>query len=468
MRLLGIAPLSQYSLRGRLFVFLLVPFLILLSVTIYTDYEEGLQVVNDAYDHALHNSALALSALVSRDAVNQSLKLPPQAETILRIGIEDQFYYAVTDENGNLLVGDKRLIPLARSGNPDDDNPAYRSVVLNRQVIRAVIYRPQPSHDISAPDNIIIVIAENTRKREAAAAKIITTTLITDLVFIFVSLVVVLVGAHYAHRPLRRISRQIAARASDDLSPIDESSEPLEIHALIHAMNRLMSNLRDASIAQQHFLSTAAHQLRSPLAALQTQMDLAAEALQGEALQRLRDMQASANRLARLTKQMLALARAAPDANLNSKSQRVALNELLENAASEFIDQAVLARIDLGFEIAPAEVWGMTWFLHEMLANLIDNAVRYTGAGGTITVRCGIGKSGNPYLEVEDNGPGIPETLRASALNRFVRLNDMSEGSGLGLAIVKEVAQAHHAHVVLLSGAEGRGLCARVVFPSQT
>ena len=459
-------PLSPYSsLRGRLLVFLLAPFLTLLGVTIYTDYEEGLQVVNEAYDHALYNSALALSVLASHD--QHGIMLPPQAETILRISIEDQFYYAITDENSKLLVGDARLIPLTQSSRPDDDNPLYRSIVLNRQAVRAVIHRPSPSSDTGTLDNIIIVVAENARRREIAAAKIITTTLITDLIFIFVSLVVVLVGVHYAHRPLRRISRQIAARAPDDLSPIDEGSEPLEIRALIHAMNCLMSNLRDASNAQQHFLSTAAHQLRSPLAALQTQMDLAAESLQDEALQRLRDMQTSASRLARLTKQMLALARATPDANLNTKLHRVALDELLENAASEFIDQAVLAQIDLGFEITPTEVWGMTWFLHEMLTNLIDNAVRYTGAGGIITVRCGTGDDKNPYLEVEDNGPGIPDALRTSAFDRFVRLNDVSEGSGLGLAIVKEIAQAHHAQVALLSGAEGRGLRARVVFPSQ-
>jgi len=453
---------TRYSLRGRLFVFLLVPFTILLAVIVYSDYREDLQVVDEAYDHALYNSARALSALVARDP-EKGIRLPPEAETILRIGIEDQFYYAITDENGNILVGDVRLIPLARSAN--NDNPVYRPGVVERQPVRAVVYRPQASHEIGTLDDIIIVVAENTRKREAAAARIIISTLITDLILVFASLVVVLVGVHYAHRPLRLISQQITARSPDDLSPINEGNEPLEIHDLIRAMNRLMANLRDASIAQQHFLSTAAHQLRSPLAALQAQMDLAATSLAGEDLQRLREMQVSANRLARLTKQMLALARAAPDANLNSKSQLVALDELLENAASEFIDQAVLAQIDLGFEVAPAKVWGVTWLLHEMLANLIDNALRYTGKGGAITVRCGWhGK--NPYLEVEDNGPGIPENLRASAFDRFVRLNDSSEGSGLGLAIVKEVAEAHHAQVELLSGSEGRGLCVRVIFPS--
>ncbi|MDR0233253.1 MAG: sensor histidine kinase [Zoogloeaceae bacterium] len=461
---------SRHSLRGRLFVFLLVPFLVLLGIDLYAEYSEGMRFVNKVYDHALRNSALALPALVNRTE-GEEIRLSPQAETILRIGIGDQFHYAVMDENGRLLLGDARLVPLARPGEEDDEDDeeegdirlVYRSGVLEREAVRVAIYRPSPA---SGMGDLIVIVAENTRKREAATSSTFMASLISDLFFIFIALAIILTGLYYAHRPLTHISRQIAARKPDDLSPIDEGGEPLEIHTLIRAMNRLMSNLRDASAAQQHFLSTAAHQLRSPLAALQAQMELAAEGVEGEAAERLRDMQASAARLARLAKQMLALARAAPDANLDTRSQRVALDELLEAAASEFIDQAVLARIDLGFEIAPVEVWGTSWFLHEMLANLIDNALRYSGSGGTITVRCGAGEDKRPWLEVEDNGPGIPEHLRASAFERFVRLNDTSEGSGLGLAIVREIAQAYHAHVELLSGQDGRGLRVRVTFPA--
>ncbi|MCL2160868.1 MAG: sensor histidine kinase N-terminal domain-containing protein [Betaproteobacteria bacterium] len=450
-----------YSLRARLLVFLLVPLLALLGVSIVTDYREGLHITNEAYDQALHSTALALSAIVDRDTAGTDLDLPTQAEAVLRVDMADQVYYAIFDENGALQAGDAQLSSLIEEFDPDEDNPDFRFDVLNKQAVRVATYRHSPN--AQAP--VVIVVAETTRKREAAASRIMIVTLFSDLLFIFTSLLVAFIGMRYAHQPLVRISHEIKAREPDDLSPIDESAAPLEIHALIRAINRLMSNLREASIAQQNFISSAAHQLRSPLAALQAQVDVATEGQQGEALRRLRDMQTSIIRLSRLTRQMLALARAAPDASRNIVLSNMALEELIENAASEFVDQAVLAGVDLGFELAPAPVQGVAWSLREMLANLIDNAVRYCGSGGVVTVRCGTEESGSAWLEVEDNGPGIPEALRAKALVRFVRLDDMADGSGLGLAIVREVAQSHHARVDLLSATEGRGLRARITFP---
>jgi two-component system sensor histidine kinase TctE len=457
------APSRPYSLRARLLVFLLVPLLALMGVSIITDYREGLRVANEIYDQVLHSTVLALSAIIDRDPTGIELSLPTQAEAVLRVDTADQVFYAIFDGNGTLLAGDVQLSSLIEEFDPDDDNPDFRFDRLNGQAVRVATYRYSPN--AQAPDVVVIVVAETTHKREAAASRVMIVALFSDLLFIATSLLVVFVGMHYAHQPLVRIGQKIKARAPDDLRPIDESSAPREIHALIRAMNQLMSNLREASIAQQNFISSAAHQLRSPLAALQAQMDIATEGQQGETLQRLRDMQASVIRLSRLTRQMLALARAAPDANRNVELTHVALEKLIENAASEFIDQAVLAGVDLGFELTPASVWGVAWSLREMLANLIDNAVRYTGAGGVVTVRCGVEEGGNAWLEVEDDGPGIPEALRAKAFDRFVRLGDMPGGSGLGLAIVKEVAQSHHACVDLHSATEERGLRARVTFP---
>ena len=463
------APSRPYSLRARLLVFLLVPLLALMGVSIITDYREGLHVANEIYDQALHSTALALSVIVDRDSTDANLSLPTLAEAILRVDTADQIYYGIFDGNGALLAGDAQLSSLIEEFDPDDDNPDFRFDKLNGQAVRVATYRYSPNAQapdvVEASDVVVIVVAETTRKREAAASRVMIVALFSDLLFIATSLLVVSVGMHYAHQPLVRIGQKIKARAPDDLRPIDESSAPREIHALIRAMNRLMSNLREASIAQQNFISSAAHQLRSPLAALQAQMDIATEGQQGETLQRLRDMQASVIRLSRLTRQMLALARAAPDASRNVELTHVALEELIENAASEFIDQAVPVGVDLGFELAHAPVWGVAWSLREMLGNLIDNAVRYTGSGGVVTVRCGMEEGGAVWLEVEDNGPGIPEALRAKAFDRFVRLDDMPGGSGLGLAIVREVAQSHHARVDMHSATEGRGLRVRVSFP---
>ncbi|MCL2589907.1 MAG: sensor histidine kinase N-terminal domain-containing protein [Betaproteobacteria bacterium] len=452
-----------YSLRARLLAFLLVPFLALLGISIITDYQEGLRIANEAYDQTLHSTALALSGIIDHDPTDASFDLPTQAKAVLRFDAVDQLYYAIFDSNNALLAGDARMSSLIEEFDPDDDNPDFRFDVFNEQNVRVATYRHTPS--THAPHGAVIIVAETTHKREAAASRIMTITLLSDLFFMVISMLVIFVGMHYAHRPLAHIGQKIDVREPDDLSPIDESAVPSEIQPLIRAMNRLMSNLREASIAQQNFISSAAHQLRSPLAALQAQIDVATEGQQDETLRRLHDMQVSVIRLSRLTKQMLALARAAPDASRNVELTNVALEDLIENAASEFVDQAVLAGVDLGFELAPAPVWGEAWSLREMLANLIDNAVRYSGSGCIVTVRCGTEESGNAWLEVEDNGSGIPEAMHEKAFARFVRLDDTQGGSGLGLAIVKEVAQLHHARVNLHSAMEGQGLRVRVAFP---
>ncbi|MDR0576399.1 MAG: sensor histidine kinase [Candidatus Accumulibacter sp.] len=454
---------GSYSLRARLLAFLLAPLLALIGASAITDYQEGLRVANDAYDQAMHSTALALSAIVDRAPAGSDPAETTRAAAVLRVDTLDQVYYAVVDGNGRLLAGDAQMIPLILDADPDDDNPEYRFDALNGQPVRVATLRLSPP--ARAPAGTVIVVAETTRKREAAASRAMFAALASGLLFNAITLLVVFVGMRYAHRPLVRIGRQIEAREADDLRPIDESAAPREIHALIRAMNRLMSNLRGAGIAQQNFISSAAHQLRSPLAALQAQIDVAVEGQRDEIPQRLRAMQASVIRLSRLTKQMLALARAAPDANRNVEPARVALEGLVENAASEFIDQAVLAGTDLGFDLAPAPVMGVAWALREMLANLIDNAVRYTGAGGVVTVRCGTEEGGRAWLEVEDDGPGIPEASREKVFARFARLDDRPGGSGLGLAIVREVAQSHRARVDLHSGAQGRGLRVRVTFP---
>jgi two-component system, OmpR family, sensor histidine kinase TctE len=452
---------KAYSLRKRLLGFLLVPLIALLGISIITDYREGMHVANKAYDHALLSTALAVAAQIDRDSPDLDLDLPSQADAVLSMDLVDKVFYAVIDDNGRLLAGDSRLLELASLS--DEDNPTYHFDVLGGKDVRVATYRYPPTS--VAPKGATIVVAETTNKRETAAARIMVTTLWTDLLLIATSLAVVFFGIQYALIPLDRIGQSIEQRSPGDLSPIREEGSPSEVRPLLGAINRLMQNLREAGAAQQAFISSAAHQLRTPLAALQTQLELASESLTGDPLQRLHRVQDSAARLAHLTRQMLALARSSPDANSILDLQPVALDELLELAASDFIDIALERNIDLGFEPSPVTVQGLSWTLREMLSNLVDNALRYAGDGGRVTVRCAIDENGHPLLEVEDNGPGIPEEARERVFERFVRLDDQSSlGSGLGLAIVREVVQLHNGRVSLHTAEGGRGLLVRVCF----
>lgn len=451
----------SYSIRKRLIGYLLVPLTALLAFSIVTDYREGLHVANKAYDHALFGTVLAIAAQLDPDENGLDLDLQEQAEQVLRTDMADEVFYAVIDRHGRLIAGEpllqSKLIP------PHGDNPVYRFDHIGNQEVRLVTYHYRPT--ANAHEGVFILVAETTKKRQRDASRIMVTTLWTDLLLILTSLAVVFFGVRYAVAPLERMSQRIDRREPDDLRPLDEAQAPKEIRPFVRAINRLIANLREAASAQQAFLSNAAHQLRTPLAALQTQLELVAETLQGESRERLRRAQESLVRLSHLTRQMLALARAAHQANTEADFSPVSLEDLVEAAASDFLDTAIARDLHLEFEPSPAVVAGQAWTLRELLANLLDNALRYTPAGGRVTVRCGVAASGIPFLEVEDDGPGIPPHERDKVFERFVRLESDSAGSGLGLAIVKEVADLHRAHITLTEGSNGKGLRVRVEFP---
>jgi two-component system sensor histidine kinase TctE len=236
---------------------------------------------------------------------------------------------------------------------------------------------------------------------------------------------------------------------------------------MLTRLNRLFALLRQASAGQQRFLADAAHQLRTPLTGLQTQIELAAAEgrFDGDVERRQRFDEAT-RRIAHLIDQLLLFARAEA-AGAAPLFEPVSLPTLLEQAASIFLDQALAREIDLGFEVAPATVVGIPSLLREALANLIDNALRYTPAQGVVTVRCGC-RDQHAFLEVEDDGPGIPPAAREQVFERFTRLPAApGNGCGLGLAIVREIAELHSAMVELANPDGGRGLRIALLFPVQ-
>jgi two-component system sensor histidine kinase TctE len=445
---------ARFSLRRRLLAFLLVPLLLLMGGSVVSDYQEGLRVANSAYDYALFATAQAVAARLDPDP-------PSRRGSAVRGDSIDRIFYALIDSDGSFLTGDRRLLDYANVTGLD--NPSYRFATLDDLPVRVATYRHRLD-ETTRP--VVVVVAETIHKREIAATRAMLSTLWIDGALIVLSMIAVFFGVRYALKPLDLLGERIRQREVDDLRPVSEAGTPSETRALVTAINRLLDNLRDAGLAQQAFLSSAAHQLRTPLAGLQTQLELAAENMSGEPLQRMHAMHESARRLAHLTTQMLALARSSADANPTDEMPPVALNELLESAASDFIDAALAKNIDLGFEAEAAVVAGFRWMLRELLANLIDNSLRYTPGGGRVTVRCGTVPGGNPFIEIEDNGPGIPPDSRDRVLERFVRLDKQSgDGSGLGLSIVKEVAVRHRATLSLRDAAGRHGLLVRVEFP---
>jgi two-component system sensor histidine kinase TctE len=312
---------------------------------------------------------------------------------------------------------------------------------------------------------VTVTVAETTRKRERTGSKILAGMIFPNILLIAATLALVYVGVRNGLAPLTHLSQEISRRAPHDLSPLPKGEIPGEAEPLIKAMDGLVDDLRSAAMAQQAFLANAAHQLKTPLAGLQTQLELHAQELPEKYQHRALRLLDATHRLGHLTHQLLALARSGPDANIAHEKKPVDLGKLIESSASDWFDLALARDIDLGFEAEKAVVAGTEWLLRELLTNLIDNALQYTPAGGRVTARSGIDQDGRPFVEVEDNGPGIPSQERERIFERFYRAAAApGQGTGLGLAIVKEVADRHAAEIELGNAADGPGTRCRIIF----
>jgi two-component system sensor histidine kinase QseC len=272
------------------------------------------------------------------------------------------------------------------------------------------------------------------------------------------------VGAGLA--PLAGVAREVARRAPDNLAHLDEGNAPREISPLIAALNALFDRLRTSLEQERRFTADAAHELRTPLAAVKTQAQVALGATSdGERGRALANVVSGTDRAARLVEQLLVLARLDPQTAL-PPGQRVDLQALAQQGVAELAPAAAGKGVEVG--LAPGEaapVAGDAVLLAVLLRNLLDNAVRYTPPGGEVEVSVKPA-AGGVSLAVVDNGPGIPEAERGKAFDRFHRvLGTGEEGSGLGLSIVRRIADLHRAGVSLESGPGGRGLRVEIAFP---
>jgi two-component system sensor histidine kinase TctE len=315
----------------------------------------------------------------------------------------------------------------------------------------------------------MIHVAERAKLRSDSARQIMLRMMIPQGVLVVLATLAVWFGVGLGLRALTSVRREIESRSHIDLSPIDERSAPAEVLPLVLAMNDLLSRLSAARAAQQRFIADAAHQLRTPVAALKMQAELATRQVRdGEVAATLQHLHTAAEHAARLVTQLLTMARAEPGSHRSVMRQQVNLAALAREVAGEWVPRALTRGIDLGFDdtSAAAEISADPFLIREMLNNLVDNAIQYTAAGGRVTVRVQQ-QDGQVALEVEDNGSGIPLNEREKVFERFYRMPGGSpEGCGLGLAIVREIAQGHQATVVVDSGAGGRGTRMIVTFPS--
>jgi two-component system sensor histidine kinase TctE len=309
-------------------------------------------------------------------------------------------------------------------------------------------------------------VAETTLKRERLARDILIGSVLPQALLAVLTLALVWYGITRGLAPLARLSDEIRERSPRDLRAINERGAPSEAVPLVTALNKLFGQVDESNRNQQRFLANAAHQLRTPLAGLQAHTELAmAQPVPDACRAELEYVHSATIRTARLANQLLALARAEPGGNRPADFAQIELRQVVEECADEWVHRSLDKDVDLGFDLAPSVVSGDAFLLRELLVNLIGNAVEYTQPGGHVTVRTGLSPEG-AFLEVEDDGPGIPAAERDRVLERFYRMpGTTGTGSGLGLAIVREISMAHGARVEMGEGQGGRGCCVRLIFP---
>jgi len=437
--------------------FLIPALLLLVGCAAVLSYVLALHAATTAYDRSLLDPALDMAENVRLGANGPQLDMLAQEQEALLYDHEDTLVFQIRDGAGDLIAGVPDLAPAPPLA---PGQRAFFDVTYNGKPLRIAAVR--------AATGFTVQVGETLNKRSRLVREILAAEFLPTVLIALASLALARTVVAHGIAPLARVRSQILARSPHDLRPLDERNAPLEIAPAIEAFNHLLSQLRDSNAVQQRFLTNAAHQLRTPLAALQMHLELLLRReLPSDVHQEIEAMHGATTRATRLANQLLILAKAEASMEQARPKTLVNLRSLADAAVHEWVPRAIAREVDLGFDLADASVWGDAVLLTESLNNLIDNALRYTPPGGAATVRCGV-RSPTAYFSVEDSGPGIPLWAHERVFERFFRIQGtVGDGAGLGLAIVREVAEQHGAHVTI-ENPTGLGTRITVVFAAVT
>ena len=455
----GIFKREQRSLFGEILDWMLTPLLLLWPASLALTWLVAQNIADKPFDRALEYNVRALAQLVIVKNGQSQFNLPQPARELLRADDADQIYYQVIGLQGELVSGEKEV-----PAPPETIKTSVWEVKLRDEEIRGLPVRVAAiwiQSDVPGTLDALVQVAETREKRSVLATEIIKGVMLPQFVILPLAVLLVWLALVRGTRPLNQLEARIRARKSDDLSPLDETSVPQEVVPLVSSVNGLLTRLKDSMAAQKRFLADAAHQLKTPLAGLRMQADLALRqsASADDLKLSLQQIGRSSIRATHTVNQLLALARAEGGGNVMTL-QACDLVVLTRDVVQDAIPRAMEKRIDLGYEGLPvndasAVVQANPTLMKEMIRNLVDNALNYTPSSaenpGIVTVRVtsdGIAKA--VFLQVEDTGPGIPEAERELVMQPFYRvLGTNTDGSGLGLAIVQEIAQKHQAELTV-------------------
>ena len=468
---------------GEILDWMLTPLLLLWPVSLALTWLVAQELANKPFDRALEYNAQALAQLLVVSDGQLQFYMPRPASELLRADDSDMVYYQVLGVKGVLLSGEREFPMPPETGGGfeasigqvqlrDDD---LRGVDIR---VASIWVRVPLDQEVLA----LVQVAETREKRSVLAAEIIKGVMLPQFVILPLSVLLVWLALARGIKPLHRLEERIRARKPDDLSPLNHKAVPMEVAPLVDAVNDLLRRLNDSIATQKRFLADAAHQLKTPLAGLRMQADLAQRpGTSTEDLKRsLQQIGRSSIRATHTVNQLLSLARA-EGASTALQRTPCDMAELVIEVVQDCLPRAMDKHIDLGYDGAEPgtmalQVWGNATLLQELVRNLVDNAINYTPSSnaqpGLVTVRVLPDPFGRVVvLQVEDTGPGVPEAERDLVFQPFYRaLGTEADGSGLGLPIVLEIARQHGAQVALEDVHPGQpmpGARFTVRFPAQ-
>ena len=469
---------TQRSLFGEILDWMLTPLLLLWPLSLALTWLVAQNLANKPFDRALVYNVQALAQFIQvMPGPRARFSLPQPASELLRADDSDNVYYQVLGASGEFLSGERELpAPDAEGEPPYDGEPQLRDAEFRGLPVRVAHLWVRID---GAPRPALVQVAETREKRSVLAAEIIKGVMLPQFAILPLAVLLVWLALLRGIKPLSELEERIRARRPDDLSPLDEHAVPQEVAPLVASVNDLLERLEDSIAMQKRFLADAAHQLKTPLAGLRMQADLAQrEGSSAEDLkQSLQQIGLASVRATHTVNQLLALARAeAGGAALSRLPCDMA--RLIMEVVQDSVPRAMEKHIDLGYEgaapgAADVMLSGNPTLLKELVRNLVDNAINYTPSTdvrpGIITARLLTDPFGQVLvLQVEDNGPGIPESERELVFQPFYRvLGTNVDGSGLGLPIVMEIAQQHAATVTIEEARPGQqppGACFSVRF----
>ncbi|WP_138514379.1 sensor histidine kinase [Rhodoferax bucti] len=431
---------ARFSLKRQLLIWLLLPQLVLWLMGGVLAFRVALAYAEKTIDQSLTQSVRSLARQVKPMGSGLLVDFPRAARDIIEQDPTDRVAYMVSSPPGSFLLGNTKIPGQTPDLYSPANEPVLYEVVMDGKPMRVA------SIDLSFGDGFTdqrmrVQVAKSLVAQQRIARELVRDVLFPLLILGAVLSVLVYEGIRRGLAPLERLEAQLANRNMASLSPIEMTQAPEEVHSLANTLNQLLTTLRRSLSQEKRFLNDAAHQLRTPLAGLISQTELAMHEKDPDALQqRLAKVHTGAQRSAHLVHQLLSLARTEAEVSLVP----VDAASLAREVAREWTRRALAAGVDLGYEgedsvMVPAD----KLLLREVLSNLIDNALRYAGKGAVVTLRTTI-HEGHCWLDVEDTGPGLSTEHLERVFERFWRASELPGGCGLGLSIVAEIARRHN------------------------